>query len=83
MQALQLEPEYADARNNLGMALRDLGRLPEALAQFERAVRTDPTSSPARLNLAFTLSLLDRNAEAAEHYREARRLNPALPDLKL
>jgi tetratricopeptide (TPR) repeat protein len=83
LRALQIDPVYPDARNNLGMALRDLGRLPEALLQFERLVRESPRMAAAHLNLALTLSLLDRMPEAAEHYREARRLNPAIPDLPL
>jgi Flp pilus assembly protein TadD len=63
------------------MALRDAGRLNEAIVQFERVVRESPKMAPAHLNLALTLSLVGRMTEATEHYREARRLNPAIPEL--
>jgi Flp pilus assembly protein TadD len=63
------------------MALRDTGRMNEAIAQFERVVRQSPAMAAAHLNLALTLSLVGRMAEATEHYRTARRLNPAIPEL--
>jgi hypothetical protein len=37
-EALRLRPDFAEAVNNLGNTLRDLGRLDEAQAQFDRAL---------------------------------------------
>jgi superkiller protein 3 len=79
--AVRSDPEYAEARNNLGMALRDAGRNGDALGQFERAVRLNPAIAAAQLNLALSLSLAGRDDEARTHYREARRLNPRIPPL--
>jgi tetratricopeptide (TPR) repeat protein len=74
---------HADARNNLGMTLRDLERNTDAIVQFQRALRLQPEMAAAHLNLALSFSVAGRNAEAAIHLREARRLNPKIPDLRL
>ena len=41
--ALRLDPNYADAHVNLGVALSQLpGRIPDAIAQLEAAERIQP-----------------------------------------
>ena len=47
-EALHFKPDYAEAHNNLGVALRDTGRTAEAIAQFEEAARLRPSPAPAR-----------------------------------
>jgi uncharacterized damage-inducible protein DinB len=39
---VELRPEHGESRNNLGVALRALGGLDEAIAEFRRAVALDP-----------------------------------------
>ena len=39
---LQLAPESVQAHNNLGVALASLGRMDEAIEQFEQALTLDP-----------------------------------------
>ena len=43
--AIQLRPDFAVAHSNLGLALRDLGLIDEAIAEFRRALRIDPQDS--------------------------------------
>lgn len=50
--ALALDPEYAEAQDNLGVALQHQGRGAEARAAFESAARVDPRLSTPRENLA-------------------------------
>ena len=50
--ALVLRPEDATAAFNLGVALEDLGSLPEALLAYEHAVRVDPGNADAHFNAA-------------------------------
>ena len=65
------------AHNNLAMTLRDRGRLPDALVQFQEALRLWPTYSAAHNNLGLALAdLPGRQGEARSHYETALRLNP-------
>ena len=41
--ALELQPDFAKAHNNLGNALRDLGQLDDSEAAYRRALKLDPT----------------------------------------
>lgn len=64
------------AHNNLGNLLREEGRLPEAVAHFEAALRVRPDLAKAHYNLANCLRDLKRPAEAVPHYRRAVALDP-------
>ena len=57
---MALDPKNADAHNNFGIALRETGRLTDAIAEFERAIQIDPGMAAAHLNLALTLSFSGR-----------------------
>ncbi|HKA46321.1 MAG TPA: tetratricopeptide repeat protein [Burkholderiales bacterium] len=50
--AVQLQPRFAIARLNLGLLLQDRGRLDDALAAYEEALRRAPDLAEARLNRA-------------------------------
>jgi len=69
-------PGNARARTNLGIALAEAGRLPEAVAQFEESLRLDSGSAATELNLCDVLTRLDRAAEAIPHGEAAVKLAP-------
>ena len=77
---LQLDDGWAAAKqapaihNKLGYDLSQLGRLPEAVAHYEQALRLKPGYALAHLNLARALVRLDRHPEAIRHFEEALRL---------
>jgi hypothetical protein len=50
--AVRIDPNRADARNMLGLALSQTGRTREAAAEFLAALKTRPDFLSARLNLA-------------------------------
>jgi hypothetical protein len=50
--AVRIDPNRADARNMLGLALSQTGRTREAAAEFVAALKTRPDFLSARLNLA-------------------------------
>ena len=75
-EALRLEPEYAEAHNNLGRALKDVGRNEDALAHANRALRLKPDYADAHYNLGTVLQRLGRIEEAIAHYRDVLRIQP-------
>ncbi|MGI8500842.1 MAG: tetratricopeptide repeat protein, partial [Hassallia sp.] len=46
--ALHLDPNYANAHNNLGLALYNQGKLDDAIAELEIAVHLEPTDTVFR-----------------------------------
>jgi protein O-GlcNAc transferase len=55
-QALILEPENTDLLGNLAAVRQDQGRLPDAVALYQRAVDANPTSNVAHSNLLMSLN---------------------------
>ena len=55
------------------------GRLPEAAAEFDKAVAARPTSIPARVNLGTSWAQLGKIEAAVEQFREVLRLDPEHP----
>src|SRR4051794_30551121 len=79
-QALQIDPDYAEAHHNLGSAFLLMGRTPEAIEHYEQALRIDPAFAGAHNNLGNALVQTGRAAEAIEHYKEALRITPNSAD---
>ena len=76
--ALFLNPGFADAYNNLGVAFVQLGRIDEARAHFERAIALNPGYADAHNNLGNSLAAQGRLADAAAHFERACALDPTL-----
>ncbi len=74
-QALQEDPTYAGACNNLGVACERLGRS-DAQNHFERAVQVQPDFVPARFNLARLLMQKGRIAESLLQLQHTIRIDP-------
>jgi tetratricopeptide (TPR) repeat protein len=69
-------PDNPRAQNNLGMALLEVGRTPEALARFRKAVTLRPGYFEAHGNTALALERLGQFPEALVYMRRAVELNP-------
>jgi uncharacterized caspase-like protein/Flp pilus assembly protein TadD len=50
-QAIQLDPNFATAHSNLGVALETQGKLDEAIASYRQAIQLDPNLTEAHRNL--------------------------------
>lgn len=79
-QALEGDPELADAAVNLGWILHERGDVEGAEAEYRRALAADPAHPTAAFNLGVALE--DRGAaeEALEAYRVAIDADPLLAD---
>ena len=67
---------HANAYNNMGVALRSMGKPEAAVACYDRALAFNPASAGTHSNLGNTLRELGRYALAATHHREAVKLAP-------
>ncbi|MCE9520598.1 MAG: tetratricopeptide repeat protein [Verrucomicrobia bacterium] len=69
--ALELSPNYADAHNNLAVALLDKGRVDDALTHFQKALELKPVFAEAMNNLGKVLFLKGQVDEAIVHFQKA------------
>lgn len=63
-EAVRLEPNVSQARNNLGSLLVTMGRLHEADQEYREALRLKPSDAEVHANLALVLERQQRSAEA-------------------
>ena len=75
-QALQLNPNYAEAHYNLGVALAQQGQWPEAIPHFERALQLKPDYAEAHYNLGVALAQQGQWPAAIPHFERALQLKP-------
>jgi tetratricopeptide (TPR) repeat protein len=74
-------PDNGRAHTDLGSALKGIpGRLGEAMAQFDQALRLNPSDVSAHNDLGLCLNQLGRTDEAIAQYDEALRLNPNIAE---
>jgi Flp pilus assembly protein TadD len=56
---LEIEPDYVEAHNGLGLALAKRGRIDEAIAHYRRALAIRPSYAEAKKNLDAAIGLRD------------------------
>ncbi len=66
-EALELHPQDADLHTNLGTALARLGRLTEAIPQFEDALAINPNLEAAKRNLESARAMLQAQQGPAQN----------------
>lgn len=80
LQALQTAEKFlpgdAEVHSNLGITLREQGRLDEAEARCRQALKYEPDYAEAHFNLGNTLYDLGRLKEAESSYRRAIKIEP-------
>lgn len=75
-QALAINPDYADLRNQLGVTLFASGRDAEAEAEFARAVAINKGYTEAHVNRGLVLLRMQRADEARASFEKALELDP-------
>jgi tetratricopeptide (TPR) repeat protein len=81
-QAVDADPEFVDAHNELGAAEVKLGQLPEAAEQFQKAIDLAPEHRMALPNLSIVLAKMRRFGEAGEVARRALRVVPGMAQMQ-
>jgi tetratricopeptide (TPR) repeat protein len=77
--AVVLDPDYVEARNNLGMVFKREGELDRAIAEFQTSVKLDPEDADSHENLASALFDKGRFGDSLAEYRKLARINPRHP----
>lgn len=82
--ALQVRPADVDARTDMGICLREMGKSDEAIAQFRTSLTHDPKHWQTWLNLG-VVSLFDKKdvAAATQAFAKVEEINPSFKDLPL
>jgi protein O-mannosyl-transferase len=76
-----VNPDDALAHLNLGNALLEIpGRVPDAISEYQKALRIYPNYAEAHNNLGAILLQSGRTTEAVAEYQAAVRLDPDYPD---
>lgn len=75
-QAIALQPDYAQAYQQLGLAYAGGNRYPEAVKAFKEAARLQPQSGQVHENLGVAYIKLGQWREARETFAAAIRLHP-------
>lgn len=78
--ASHLQPDLADAHNNLGTAEQRAGRLPAAARSYRRALASEPARGDAWFNLGSALQNQNRIEAAVTAYERAVTLRPGFLD---
>lgn len=79
-QAIEVDPDFADAHCNLGSVYFNQGRRDRARTCFERAVEIEPQHVEANLNLGTLCEECGADETALRHYRTALAADPLYPD---
>ena len=78
--AVAAKPDHPDLQNNLGEALRGLGRLDDAAGAYRRALALAPDHAGALANLALVARARGALGEAIDGLRRALALEPQRAD---
>jgi tetratricopeptide (TPR) repeat protein len=72
--SIELDPRFAIAYNNRGIALFNLTKFNESIKDFEMAINIDPNYADAWYNYGNALCQLNRTTEANDAFNKARDL---------
>lgn len=79
--AVELDPEYAEARNNLGVQFLLAGNYPEAIEQLRAATALSPSWGKPHLNLGDALRATGQFEQAISELQRALQLEPGLSEV--
>jgi tetratricopeptide (TPR) repeat protein len=74
--AIQIQPNYAKAHNNLGVVLKKLGEHQKAISSFEKTIQIQPNYAMAHNNLGIVLQELGEHQKAISSFEKAIQIQP-------
>ena len=74
--ALKINPNYAEANNNMGALLKTIGRTRDSVAYFEKAIKIKPDFANAYNNLGASFNLMGKWELAVKNYDKCLKINP-------
>jgi TolB-like protein/Tfp pilus assembly protein PilF len=77
--SVELNPNYATARQWYGSTLVSVGRPEDGLIQKRKALELDPLSAVINQSIGTTLAGLGRYDDARDHYQAAIEIDPMMP----
>jgi superkiller protein 3 len=80
--ALELEPDYSELHNNLGLLFLKMKKLDEAVLSFEESVKKNVNNALAYVNLGKALLELEKFDDALKAYNQALEIDPANPEAR-
>jgi tetratricopeptide (TPR) repeat protein len=80
-EALQYQPNYAEALNLLGAGLTSTGKVDAAIPELERAIQLSPSLAEAHFNLAIAFEQKDLLDKAIKEYRLATAAKGEYPEV--
>ncbi len=80
LKAIELDPGYCDAMDNLGQLLREQNRIDEAINWYQKSLKILPTNRVALQNLALAYNLQGETDKALEQYQTLAEVAPDDPE---
>jgi tetratricopeptide (TPR) repeat protein len=74
--AVQIYPDFAEARGGLGSCLFQKGQVDEAISEYQKALKIRPHLAKTHNNLATALAQKGKLDEALSHYQQALQSDP-------
>lgn len=78
IEAVRLNPAFAEAQTNAANTLAGEGQYAEAIQRYRAALELAPTMTDAHVGLAAALVSFGKPADAVPHYRQALAADPSL-----
>jgi tetratricopeptide (TPR) repeat protein len=80
LRAIELDPEYCDAMDNLGQLFRRQGNLEQAVYWYGKSIRAFPENPIAHQNLALAFKMQGKAQKALAEYELLTELDPDNPE---